>query len=157
MSGEPSASELERYLREHIPLSLAMGVQVREATRERVALAAPLAPNINHRHTVFGGSAAAVAMLACWTLLYLRLAARQSSARLVIQRSEMRYERPIPGDFVALCEYREESAWERFHALLSRRGRARIELSATVTDGTRQCAFFRGEFVAVRGETTQTT
>jgi thioesterase domain-containing protein len=147
---EPSASELERYLREHIPLSLAMGVRVREATRERVALAAPLAPNINHRDTVFGGSAAAVAMLACWTLLHVRLEIQRSSARLVIQRSEMRYERPIPGDFAAHCEFREESAWARFHHMLSRRGRARIELSATVTDGARECAFFRGEFVAVR-------
>ena len=55
---------LENYLHEHIPLSKAMGVTVRSVSGEAVTLAAPLAPNINHRETVFGGSASALAILA---------------------------------------------------------------------------------------------
>ncbi|MGE5240286.1 MAG: YiiD C-terminal domain-containing protein, partial [Bacteroidota bacterium] len=65
--------ELERYLHEQIPLSKAMGVEVMEASGEKVELAAPFAPNINHLETVFGGSASAVAILAAWTLLHVRL------------------------------------------------------------------------------------
>jgi thioesterase domain-containing protein len=65
--------ELAQYLHEHIPLSRAMGVEVVEATWDGVSLRAPLAPNINHRETVFGGSASAVAILAAWALLYVRL------------------------------------------------------------------------------------
>jgi len=38
-----------------------------------VLLTAPLAANINHRATVFGGSASAVAILAAWTYLYFVL------------------------------------------------------------------------------------
>jgi hypothetical protein len=48
---------LEQYLHEHIPLSAAMGVKVVQADPQCVVLTAPLAPNINHRDTVFGGSA----------------------------------------------------------------------------------------------------
>ena len=54
---------LEAYIHRQIPITAAMGVQVIEATADRVELSTPLAPNINHRETVFGGSAAAVATL----------------------------------------------------------------------------------------------
>lgn len=60
--------DLEQYLHEHIPLSRAMGVEVQEADWNGVTLRAPLAPNNNHRETVFGGSASAVAILAAWAL-----------------------------------------------------------------------------------------
>src|SRR5688572_17817993 len=109
-----------------------MDVRVREATPTRVTLAAPLAPNINHRETVFGGSAAALAVLSAWALLHLRLEAEDVAARLVIRRSEMHYKLPIPGDFTACCELGDEPAWGRFRATLERRGRARIELLAAV-------------------------
>jgi thioesterase domain-containing protein len=56
--------ELAHYLHEHIPLSHAMGVEVVEADWHSVTLRAPLAPNINHRETVFGGSASAVGIVA---------------------------------------------------------------------------------------------
>jgi thioesterase domain-containing protein len=60
------ARELEDYLHVHIPLSAAMQVAVVAVDASGVTLAAPLAPNINHRDTVFGGSASAVAILAAW-------------------------------------------------------------------------------------------
>ena len=55
----PDANAVERYLHRHIPLTAAMGVRVAAVTLQRAELRAPLAPNINHRETVFGGSAAA--------------------------------------------------------------------------------------------------
>jgi thioesterase domain-containing protein len=145
------AEAVERYLREHIPLSEAMGVRVSDATPLRITLSAPLAPNINHRETVFGGSAAALAMLSAWALLHLRLEAERGAVRVVIQRSDMRYERPIPGDFAATCELSDAAAWSRFQATLERRGRARIELTAVLTHEGNACAFFHGDFVAVKG------
>ncbi len=63
------ARELERYLQDRIPLSRAMAVEVRTASPAGVTLFAPLAPNINHRDTVFGGSASALAILAAWSAL----------------------------------------------------------------------------------------
>lgn len=141
---------LERYLHEQIPLSAAMGVRVRMATPERVQLAAPLAPNLNHADTVFGGSAAALATLSAWALLHVRMAHAQLPGRLVIQRSTMEYERPIPGDFDALCSFSDELAWERFRATLVRRGRARLTLRAYLAYDTRPMATFEGDFVALR-------
>ena len=55
--------QLERYLYKHIPLSAAMQVSVQKMTAKSLTLHAPLAPNINHQQTVFGGSASTLAGL----------------------------------------------------------------------------------------------
>lgn len=140
---------LERYLHEQIPLSAAMGTRVRMATPERVQLAAPLAPNVNHNETAFGGSAAALATLSAWALLHLRIERAGLHARLVIQRSRMEYEQPIPGDFDAVCHFADEVAWARFRATLVRRGRARLTLRAYLLHDARQMAAFEGDFVGM--------
>jgi thioesterase domain-containing protein len=140
---------LERYLHQQIPLSAAMGVRVRMATPEHVQLAVPLAPNINHSETAFGGSAAALATLSAWALLHLRLAHAGLQARLVIQRSSMEYEQPIPGDFDAVCRFMDEPAWERFRVTLVRRGRARLTLAAYLVYDAQRMATFEGDFVGL--------
>jgi thioesterase domain-containing protein len=149
MTFEASEKRVERYLHQYIPLSAAMGVQVRMATVEHVRLAAPLAPNVNHTETVFGGSAAALATLSAWTLLHLRLEDAGLNAQLVIQRSRMEYERPIPGDFEAVCNFGDDSAWERFRATFVRRGRARLTLAAHLVHLANRVASFEGDFVAL--------
>ena len=149
MTSEPSEKRVERYLHQCIPLSAAMGVQVRTATVVHVKLAAPLAPNVNHTETVFGGSAAALATLSAWTLLHLRLEDARLDAQLVIQRSRMEFERPIPGDFEAVCNFGDASAWERFRATFARRGRARLTLAAHLVHLASRVASFEGDFVAL--------
>ncbi|HTV51677.1 MAG TPA: YiiD C-terminal domain-containing protein [Steroidobacteraceae bacterium] len=145
-----SIAEIERYLHSSVPLCRAMGVSVREASPARVRLAAPLAPNLNPHASVFGGSAVAIAILAAWTLLTVRERAAGYGAGLIIQRSSMRYERPITADFEALCELTDEARYARFRALLERRGRARITLTAWLQQDTVRAASFEGDFVGLR-------
>jgi len=142
--------DIEEYLRSNIPLSAAMGVQVKVATPERVLLFAPLGPNINHHRTVFGGSGVVFATLLAWTLLHLRLRWERLDAQLVIQRSSMEYERPIPGDFEAVCGFADDSAWHKFRVTLERRGRARMTLKAHLLHASREMGAFVGDFVALR-------
>jgi len=149
MTVEEPETRVQRYLYQYIPLSAAMGVQVRTASVEFVKLAAPLRPNVNHTETVFGGSAAALATLSAWTLLHLRLENARLDARVVIQRSRMEYEKPIPGDFEAVCDFGDDDAWERFRSTLERRGRARLTLAAHLVHSKARVASFEGDFVAL--------
>src|SRR5579872_6165746 len=149
MADDELELRVQRYLHQYIPLSAAMGVQVRIASAEHVKLAAPLAPNVNHTETVFGGSAAALATLSAWTLLHLRLEEARVGARLVIQRSRMEYEKPIPGDFEAVCHFGDDVAWDRFRATLTRHGRARLTLNAHLVHRANRVASFEGDFVAL--------
>jgi thioesterase domain-containing protein len=140
---------VEAYLHEHIPISAAMGITVTAASPVEVALSAPLEPNVNHRSTVFGGSCASVAILAAWTLVHLHVG---GPARVVIQHGAMDYLLPIRGPFTATCQVADAAAWDRFDRTLARRGRARIELDATVSSEGRSVAVFRGTYVAIGGE-----
>ena len=85
-------TDIEQYLHEHIPISMAMGVRVLEAQYHRIVLSAPLSNNINHRATVFGGSASSLAILSAWTLVHFRLLQDQIHPRLVIQNNTMKSE-----------------------------------------------------------------
>ena len=142
-------AELERYLHDHIPLSRAMQVSVIAADDVQVELAAPLAPNINHRETVFGGSASAIAILAAWSLVHTRLARSGRAARLVIQRNTMAYDAPVAGGFGARAAV-DANAWDSFVRMLDRKGRARIAVAATLLDAHgRAAGRLDGAFVAL--------
>ena len=139
---------LQRYLHERIPLSKAIGVEVVEATQDCVTLAAPLAPNINHRESVFGGSASAVAILSAWTLMYRRLKSEQLNVRIVIQRNTMTYERPITGEFTAVATISDAAAWRRFMETLKRKSRARFTVCSVLYWHAEKAGEFEGDFVA---------
>lgn len=144
---------VEAYLHEKIPISARMGVRVKTATLERVDLWLPLQPNINHEKTVFGGSAAAAATLAAWTLLHLRLTEAGAEPQLVVQRSTIEFKKPIVGDFVATSTFGDGEAWLRFSRTLQRRGKARLTMAASLGDGANEMCAFSGDFVALRGGT----
>lgn len=144
-----SAAALEAFLHENIPLSRAMGVHVLEATAGRVRLGAPLAPNLNHRQTAFGGSIASLATLAGWGWLHAQLAGRTPAVRLVVQKSLLEYLDAIDDDFEAVCDAPAGDSWARFERTLAQRGRARLELAVEVRVRGRVAATLAGTYVGV--------
>ena len=144
-----NASALEAYLHGHIPLSAAMQVSVDAVAADSVTLRAPLAPNINHRETVFGGSASAVAILAAWSLLHTRLLADGIAARLVIQSNTMDYDAPILGEFTARSALEAPDQWPRFTRTLARMGRARTHAVVALESDGKVVGRLTGEFVAL--------
>jgi thioesterase domain-containing protein len=140
---------LEAYIHRQIPITAAMGVQIIEATADRVELSAPLAPNINHRETVFGGSAAAVATLAAWTLVLVRMRNEDLTGKLVISRNSMQYQKPIIADFTAVASADGLCSWEKFVAGLTRKGRGRLQATSRLLLNGDRVAEFEGQFVAI--------
>ncbi len=139
---------LHAYLAEAIPLYCAMEAAVERAGADSVALVAPLAPNTNHQSTAFGGSVASLATLACWGWLWVLLRDAGIDARLVVARSEIDYLKPVTTTLHAQCD---AAATRAFLDGLARKGRARIELEAVVTDDAGVvCARFTGRFVAIK-------
>jgi thioesterase domain-containing protein len=150
------ASELESYLHAHIPLSSAMGVTVSALDSDSVALSAPLGPNINHRDTVFGGSASALAILAGWSLVHVRLAGAGIGCRIVIQRNCVEYDAPMLGTFTARSRLSDADQWERFIRVLERRGRARVQITCSLESEDSVSGSFDGTFVAIDTDRRQT-
>jgi len=126
-----------------------MAVSVVSVQSDSVILRAPLAPNINHRETVFGGSASALAILAAWSLLHVRLTNENIASRLVIQRNTMEYDQPILGDFTAHSSLAQPDRWDRFTRMIARKGKARIAVASSLQYGGNVVGRFSGEFVAL--------
>lgn len=144
-----SPAALQQYLHDHIPLSKAMQVSAKSVSQDSVVLGAPLGPNINHRETVFGGSASALAILAAWSLLHVRLLGHGQACRLVIQRNTMEYLLPIAGEFTAVASLPEPQAWPRQIRMLERKGTARFSVASELQYAGRAAGRFVGEFVAL--------
>lgn len=142
------AQEMEELFYEKIPITRALGVRVEEYDGRRLVLSAPLGRNVNHLGTAFGGSLDALAVLSCYGLLWLEL--RDPDSHIVIRESSISYDRPVRGDLRAVCALPDADALATFKRALDRRGRARIELTATLQDDGHDAVRFRGTFVAFR-------
>jgi thioesterase domain-containing protein len=145
-----NTQSLRAFLHAQIPLSEAMGVEVRSAQRDGVVLAAPLAPNRNHQRTAFGGSVASLATLAAWCVAHLRATEIEADTVLVIRHGEIDYFQPIRGELVAVCEYSDERGWAAVCRKFERRGRVRIDLTSRLEANGEVAARFRGRFAILR-------
>ena len=142
-------AELQEYLRTRIPLAAAMAVDVRRADPAGVELYAPLAPNTNHRDTVFGGSASALAILAAWSALHVRLRAAGLAGRIVIHSNSMAYERPIVAGFTAVAAPPAGEVWSKLEATLGRGRMARARVSAQLDCQGDRVGRFEGQFAVL--------
>lgn len=140
---------LQAYLHRHIPLVRHMQVQVAGFDARGLTLTAPLAANINHQTTAFGGSLASLATLACWGLTWLLLE-QAHDPHIVISEAHIVYLRPVTEALVAHCALPEETQLKNFLAMLERRHKARLELKAQILQGKTPCARFTGTCVAYR-------
>ena len=140
---------LQDSLYERIPLSRALGVTVFQANPEGVVLHAPLSPNINHSGTVFGGSASAVAVLAAWSLVEVRLQAAGQPGRIVIRRSAMDFEQPILADFTASSMPPASTEWEKLLATLRRGRMGRVVVRSVLDCAGTRVGELEGEFAVI--------
>jgi thioesterase domain-containing protein len=137
------------YLHRHIPLTRALGAEVVVLDELVAEIRAPLAPNLNHRMTAFGGSLSTLAILSGWTVLHFALRAAGVEARLVIQRAECDFLLPVDGEFVARSEL-EAPARDRFVRTLARYRRARLSVSSRVRQADASCVDAHNHFVALQ-------
>ncbi|MFR0673655.1 YiiD C-terminal domain-containing protein [Enterobacterales bacterium AW_CKDN230030176-1A_HGKHYDSX7] len=144
---------LQALLHDDIPLTRQMGLEVRGWEAHVLRLGLPLAANVNHKNTMFGGSLYCVAVLAGWGWLHLRLReAGIDDGHIVIQDGQISYPRPVTGVAIAVCEAPPAEAWDRFVRLYQRRGRARLVLDTVVfNEGDETPAVtFSGQYVLHR-------
>jgi thioesterase domain-containing protein len=147
-----SELEVERYLAEHIPLARALGATVDRYDARELRLRAPLRPNLNHRHTAFGGSLSALAILAGWARVSFDLRAEGVSAHVVVQRSSVDFDAPVESDFEARIEASDETSWTTFRRTLARRRKARITVLGALFAAGEPVARFEARYVALSVE-----
>lgn len=121
-----------------------MGIRVVE-NGDSFAIEAPVALNYNHLHTAFGGSINAVATLAAYAFLWLRLG---DESHVVVRESTIRFVRPIHEIIRARCDEPAEEALRAFKSTLLEKGKASMRLAVLVEENGALAAEFTGAFVA---------
>src|SRR5690554_5937295 len=97
-----TAGELEAFLYQKIPISRALGARVVRADVSAVEITAPLATNINHLGTAFGGSLNAVLVLAGYTWLFQVLEGINPKSHVILKTGHTEYLRPVKEDIRAI-------------------------------------------------------
>lgn len=144
---------LESILHHDIPLTREMGLTVLDWQNQQLRLQLPLAANVNHKSTMFGGSLYCGAVLAGWGWLHLRLReAGIEDGHIVIQEGQINYPLPVTGDAIALCDAPDALVWKKFLAMYQRYGRARLTLQTRIVNaGSDESAVtFSGQYVLHR-------
>lgn len=145
-----SPVELGNFLHLKIPLTQAMSIRVIETGPHRLVLEAPLAPNINHLGTVFGGALHTLPTLACYATLWTLLREGGLDGHVVVKQSHAHYRQPVRDTFRATCQRPPAKLITEFMDNLRRHKKARMELQSVVdgTDG-KPAVEFTGTFVAL--------
>lgn len=143
------AGMLEALMRSQIPITRAMGLRVSRCDDTGLVLAVPLAPNVNHEGTVFGGTQYSAAAAAGWALLHWQLDVRGLPGHIVIYHGDITYREPMTADFQLICPMPPAPELKAFADDYRARGRARLDLTVRVGEAERPAVLFQGRY-AVR-------
>ena len=146
----PYLAEITTLLHKELPLTHAMGAELTAWDGSTVQLTAPLAPNVNHTSTAFGGSIASLAILAGYTALFLLLRDRSIPAHLLIQKSTTDFLRPIDTTFTATATLPATPELETFLTTLHQKRRSRITMDSRIISNDTLAATHTGLYVAIR-------
>ena len=103
-----------------------MGLKVVSCTTDSLILSAPIANNINHQNSAFGGSLYSVAVLAGWGLIQLKLSELGLDCNTVVVGAGVSYRKPVFGDLRCICSLPE--AADDFFDKLAKDGKATTSL-----------------------------
>lgn len=144
--------QLEQLITEKMPITQHLEFSLSTGEGEEIIASAPLKANLNHMGSAFGGSISMLTTLTGWAMVHTLLDEMRHKAQILIQESDIEYLQPIRDDLRVVCERPEESAVERFHHMLERWGRARLELKCKIYEAGDRAVTFIGQYVALADE-----
>lgn len=125
-----------------------MGLRVHHASRERVEIALPLAPNVNPHGTIFGGAQTAACLVGGWMLMFDAFARAGVSAQVVGKEARCEFLAPAAGDCLVVTTW-EQADIDSLLARFAENGRARQPLLTVVRYGDVEVSRLQGLYTAI--------
>jgi thioesterase domain-containing protein len=144
--------KIQQKIRSEIPVADFMNFQILDLSLQRSRTRFPLAPNVNHLGTAFGGSLFSAGALSCYSLVLAHVEkAGLVDAFVVISKGEIEYLSPGRGDFRVEVDCEVQQA-EEFQGRLKKGQKAPLKLEARIvapdaSGSERQCARFLGSYL----------
>lgn len=139
---------LQQVLNQEIPITQALQIKVASWQEHKLSLSFPLAPNVNHMSTAFGGSLYCGAVMAGWGWMHLRLKELGiDDGHIVIQEGQISYPHPVLGDAEVICYPPTAEAWAKFERVFKRHKKGRLALNSVIFYEGKEAVIFNGQFV----------
>jgi thioesterase domain-containing protein len=145
-----SIEEIQQYIHDHIPITADLKTFIKYQDDNSISIGAPLAENINHRNSAFGGSMSAIGILSGWALIFIEMKKRGLINRLVIQRANFEFLHPVTDDFEAVSIFPSDKELERFIKMFIRKGKARLSIKTNILCNSKLCGINDAVYVAVK-------
>jgi thioesterase domain-containing protein len=142
-----TALELEKFLHQQIPLTIALGARVLHVDEMRAEITAPLEPNRNHLGTAFGASLYAALVLSCYAWLFQTMKIRGHKCHVVLKSAQTKYLKPVKGEIRAICPSPGKDEFQAFIKTFEQKGRAQVNLRASVVTDDGEACTLDGIFV----------
>jgi len=143
---QTTLDEIQRIIDEQIGPAAQMQFRVARCDGESLHMRAPLAANLNHHGSGFGGSLYSICAVAGWALLLYALREAGLDGWIVIREARVRYLRPLREDLQVRIAPAQADGLAAALADLRSRGAARVSLRASIADRGRAALAFEGEF-----------
>tara|TARA_R110001592_G_scaffold359369_2_gene665921 strand:+ start:30509 stop:30985 length:477 start_codon:yes stop_codon:yes gene_type:complete len=141
------AKDLDAFLKEHLPLARAAGVEIDSYDGECLQVSAPLELNINDKLTAFGGSLYNLCVIAAWGMTDLKAKELGFLGDIVVAKGEITYLKPLRSRLVARAFSPDKLMLEKAIHSYKTRGKAVFTVSAQMLDEQQQvCVEFQGKY-----------
>lgn len=147
----PGTEEFLARVAEEIPLSRHLGVQRLQHEEDTLQIDFALAPNLNVHGTAFAGSLYAACVLSGWSLATRLLMDLRGRPEVVVRDGQIRYRRPVEGDFRVCCSAADPADLTRYRARAGQGELARIDLVAEIGAPGALQVRFQGSYVCLPG------
>ncbi len=141
--------EAQQYIETNIPITKAMGMSINVLNRNEVRVGLPLARNLNHHGSAFGGSIESLFFVTGWAFIQLLTENMTPEPLIVGRRGRVSFTGAIRKDFEARLHIPSEEVTDVFLQELKNKGKARITARSFIEMDGKICAEFEGDFVVL--------
>lgn len=129
-----------------------MQLTLHDINPQSIMASAPIAPNINDKSTVFGGSSAALMTICGWSLIKYHLEAEQLINDVVIHQSKVVWNQAQTDDLIITAKVEETINWTEKSATIKRKNRStKIKVYCEVLNQDKQvCSHMYADYVVLK-------
>ena len=144
--------DLQELIVGDMPITRYLQFSIDRYDENGLVLSAPLAPNINHRGTAFGGSISMMATLAGYGMTLLLLEDFEVPYHIVVQKGNISFIKPVKNNFKVICSHPKRDNHDRFKSMFLHKGLGRIYQHCVIQEmgNNVDAVTFTGAYVAFR-------
>jgi thioesterase domain-containing protein len=144
--------DLQELIVGDMPITKYLQFSIDRYDENGLVLSAPLAPNVNHRGTAFGGSISMMATLAGYGMTLLILEDFGIPYHIVVQKGNISFNKPVKNNFKVICSHPKKDDHDKFKKMFLQKGMGRIYQHCTIQEieNNVDAVSFNGAYVAIR-------